>query len=572
MLKRDGYLVCLLLALQLGFGGTALSAEEPLEKIQRAIEAGITYDEPGLAVAISVNDVVLVHHAAGLANVELQSPITEKTVFHSASLSKQFTAFAVMSLIEAKRLNLSTSVQDVFPELATPFDQVTVHHLLTHTSGLREFGTLASMAGWLSDDIRTQAQMWRLITRQTALNFKPGARVEYSNTGYFLLAKIVEQIAGQSLEDVLRESVFAPLKMARTHIVTDRNRLNPNRADSYLVSGTGVRKAVYVNEMIGSTGLQTNVIDLVRWAQFLNHQEALNSQVSHLMQQRHSALNGDDAVFANGQERRTYRGLDTWSHGGQDAGFRSFLIRIPEANFALSILSNRNDTDTAALAFQLIDLYFELPADSLKQKTPPTDDLAPFAGDYELYPGTIMSFRVDQGHLLLSMLGDTTQTALPRIGKHEFQLSVKPDRRIEFQRSTEAVTGFDFIVGQHGRIPAQRVNLKPFDASKVGLTEYVGSYYSAELAAEYTLLVRDGMLVAQHARLPDMRLQIFQSDTFWSNGSLPKVRFVRDSQGGIVGFTASGPLAEGVLFVRQADTDYAIRQSHDHVFGGNGGD
>ena len=218
-------------------------------------------------------------------------------------------------------------------------------------------------------------------------------------------------------------------------------------------------------------------------------------------QQRHSALNGDDAVFANGQERRTYRGLDTWSHGGQDAGFRSFLIRIPEANFALSILSNRNDTDTAALAFQLIDLYFELPADSLKQKTPPTDDLAPFAGDYELYPGTIMSFRVDQGHLLLSMLGDTTQTALPRIGKHEFQLSVKPDRRIEFQRSTEAVTGFDFIVGQHGRIPAQRVNLKPFDASKVGLTEYVGSYYSAELAAEYTLLVRDGMLVAQHLSL-----------------------------------------------------------------------
>lgn len=170
--------------------------------------------EPGVAVAVSLNDEVIFARGAGLASIEHRLPITPDSVFQAASLSKQFTAFAVFLLVSEGQVDLDADVRTYIPELPVTNPVITVRHLLDHTSGLREQNTLAAMAGWMPDDIHTRLQLFELITRQQGVNFPAGSEIEYSNTGYGLLAEIVARVSGQSFSSFMEARVFNPLGMS----------------------------------------------------------------------------------------------------------------------------------------------------------------------------------------------------------------------------------------------------------------------------------------------------------------------------------------------------------------------
>ena len=517
---------------------------------------------PGVAVAVSLNDEIVFARGAGLANLEHNILIRPDSVFQVASVSKQFTAFATLLLVSDGVIDLNADIRTYIPELHAPPKTITVQHLLDHMGGLRERNTLAAMAGWMADDIQTHAQLTDLIVRQRGVNFHAGDEVEYSNTGYALLAEIVSRTSGQSFQSFMSERVFEPLNMKNTRFPESRNDLIPGRATSYFSSGESFKTIVAASETFGSTGLYTTALDLLKWAENFETRIIGNDRVFALMAERSSALNGDVSTFAKGQEFRRHNGLDTWSHGGRDAGYRSFVLRVPEEDLELSILSNRTDFDTAKMAFTLVDTFLEgseayqytAPA-SFDPATP--DQLAAYAGDYEFYPGVIFSLRATAEGLTFAQLNAARDALepLPQIGARRFELNSQAGLSIDFATpQTGQSAGFDYQISLHGKLPAKRIELEPYDADSANLEDYIGTFESAELAAKVTLTSKNGVLYAKQARLPIFELTPFQTDTFYSpDGPLQKVEFVRGDNGRIEGFSASAALSENVSFTRVRD-------------------
>lgn len=527
-----------------------------LPAAEQIIAPWVSETEPGVAVAVSWHDEIVFARGAGLANLEHGLAITPDSTFQVASVSKQFTAFAVMLLASDGKIDLDANVRDYIPELPVTDTVITVRHLLDHTSGLREQNTLAAMAGWMPDDIHTRAQYFDLVTRQRGVNFPAGSEIEYSNTGYGLLAEIVARVSGQSFADFMQARIFTPLGMTRTRFPEDRSTLVPLRAVSYYPSGEGFRNVVAVNEATGSTGLYTSALDLLKWVENFETQIVGNAEVFALMEERFEASNGDAATFGRGQEQRVYNDLETWSHGGRDAGYRSFVLRVPDKDFDVAILSNRTDFDTAEVAFSLVDAFLSDDPDyrtkEVETWSPATpEQLAAYAGDFEIYPGVIFSIRAEGGGLTIASLGAsrTGLQPLPQVGSAQFLLTEYPEQVLVFD---EPVDGYSPALGVrhglHGTIPAPRVELLAFDPDMVDLDDYTGRCHSDELNTFYDFTLSDGTLFAKHLRLPAFALVPYQPDMFAGAGPLQKLEWVRDRDGQVIGFVASGSLAEGVQF------------------------
>lgn len=517
----------------------------------------LSTDAPGVAVGVSIAGEVVFARGAGLANLEHGLPIQPDSVFQVASVSKQFTAFAALLLVAEGKIELGGDIRTYLPELASHPRKVTVQHLLDHTSGLREVNTLAALAGWLADDIHTAEQKMRLIERQRGENFAPGAEVEYSNTGYLLLAQIVARVTGMSFQEFTRTRLFDPLGMTNTRFIVSRNELIAGRASSYYPTTDGFARVIDASESLGSSGLYTTAVDLLRWARHLNEKSLGGPLVHELMAQRVKAGNGEASTFAKGHERRAYNGLLTWSHGGRDAGYRSFLLRIPEHDFALSIASNRTDFDTAELAFSLVDAFLSevsgYEVSPAKLWTPATTDtLQQLAGDYEIQPGAIMRFTAKDDGLHFKMLGSTQSQALRQSGLRMFDLNPASGLAVRFAQPVNGGSpSMEYVIGLHGTLKAQRIELASFDVAGVDIGELVGEYRSDEIATTYELQENAGALIAVHPRLTPFALIPLQTDLFVGReGPLPRVTFQRDDAGQIVGFLVSGPLAENIVFRR----------------------
>lgn len=532
-------------------------AAAPTTLAQNLLEPWNDKTAPGVAVAVSLDGEIVFSSGVGLANLEHGVPITPETVFHAASVSKQFTAFSILLLVSENRLSLDDDIRLYLPELQDRGHLVTVQHLLDHLSGYREVAVLTGMAGWLEDDVRTNEQYMRLIARQTGENFAPNAHVEYSNTGYFLLSQIVERISGEAFDDFTKRRVFDPLGMTNTHFSLDRTKLIFGRADSYTLAADGFHNFPLISEDTGSTGLKTTTLDLLKWAENFETRKVGNNALFTLMAERVEAADGKASVFGRGQELRPYNGLQTWSHGGRDAGFRTFLMRIPEQDFALSILSNRADFDTAKTAFALVDIFlqgregFEKPSE--KPWTPATvNKLEALSGTYELYPGVLFDISTDGTNLQFSSMGSTNIMVLPQSGDNEFTLSSATGVTLSFDRDEDGrAMGFNYNIGLHGSLYASRVDLSPFDAETLNLEDFVGTYYSPELASEYEVKHVDEQLTVSHLRMWSAEMSAYQSDTFAvPEGFAQKFIFLRDENNEVTTALISGAVAKDVIFHR----------------------
>lgn len=532
------------------------ATDDRIESVEHLISPWVSDDAPGVSVAISLNDELVFARGAGMANLEQSIPISPTSVFQVASVSKQFTAFATLLLVSEGKIELDEDIRTYLPDLPQTDTLITVRHLLDHTSGLRERGTLSAMAGWQEDDIRTQAQIRALVNRQNGVNFVAGTEIEYSNTGYGLLADLVEQVSGQDFHAFTKARIFDPLDMTQTQFPASRNALIVGRASSYYPDQNGFQNVIAANETTGSTGLYTTAIDLLKWAENFESKTVGDALVFELMAERFQAANGEDSTFAKGQELRAYKGFDTWSHGGTDAGYRSFLLRVPDQDLEISVLSNRTDFDKATFAFQLADIF--LPAeDAAAQQANITwtaasaEELTAYEGFYELFPGVVFDLRAEDAGLTFAFRGAPRDglEPLPQIGPREFLLNADPERTLIFDARVDGMaSSLKYRLGMDGKLDAERVELAPFDAESIDLNAYTGRCESPELGTRYDLKLVDGTLMAEHVRIPNFALTPYQQDTFTGQGPLQKLEFERDLDGTISGFFASAPLAERVWF------------------------
>lgn len=445
------------------------------ERVDQLFAAWDRPDSPGAAVTV-VQDGRVVHAAGyGIAQLEYQIPIEPSTVFHTASVSKQFTAFAVLLLERDGRVSLNDDIRTYLPELPGYGRAITIRHLLHHTSGLRDQWGLLTMAGWRMDDVITADQILRLIERQRELNFAPGTEYLYSNTGFFLLAEIVERVTGQSFSEWTEENIFTPLGMLDTHFHDDHQEIVPNRAYSYLSDPEGgFKKAVLSYANVGATSLFSTVEDMARWAINFETGAVGGAETIRQMRTRGVLNDGDSIDYAMGQAIGSYRGLPVLYHGGADAGFRTYMLRFPHQRVGVIVLSNLAGINAGRLARRTAELCLEdhFTKASNGRSNPAADDrhdtsTEPLAEPSRVeslelaeYTGSFYAEELDARYTL-RVVGDTLLATHIRLGTIAL-IPRGPDifgtdqwfiRELRFERDeTGAISGFRASNGRVRRV------------------------------------------------------------------------------------------------------------------------
>lgn len=339
---------------------------------------------PGVAVAVVKDGRIVFKKGYGAANLEYDQPITTRTVFNIASVSKQFTAFAIYLLEKQGKLSLDDDVRKYVPEVPDLGKTVRIKHLLGHTSGIRDHGSLMTMAGVVNGDSQTIDQILQILTRQKELNFEPGSQYLYNNSGYALAAVIVERVSGQTFSEFTKKNIFEPLKMNDTQFYDDYERIVKNRADSYELTNGVYKKKGGNHSSAGPSNLYTTVEDMAKWVWNFETPVIGDAEMIRRFNEPSLLNNGERVVnfigdgeviyHAKGQNVRVSRGVNVLSHGGHAAAFRSTFWRFPDQRFAVVLLSNDEHFEQLKNAETIIELYLK---DDLQPKPPVTTSVAP---------------------------------------------------------------------------------------------------------------------------------------------------------------------------------------------------
>ena len=501
---------------------------------------------PGCAISIVQKSQVLQEAAFGMASLELHVRNSPDTVFHAGSIAKQFTAMAILLLEKDGKVSLADSIRKYVPELPAYAQAVTLEQLLHHTSGVRDAGELLWMAGGKDDARVTDKVVLDLLARQRALNFVPGTRFSYSNSGYMLLALVVQRAGGASLRDFAASRIFAPLGMTRTQFRDDYGSIIDGRATGYRPQpGGGWRLGVYLADTYGDGGLFTTVADLQKWQANFDAPVVGNGTIVRTLQ--------TEGVLRSGEKTGWGMGLRvadrTIGHEGRDFGYQSDLVRFPASGLSIVTLCNARDIDAYTLARQVAAIVDPpppappLPAAGATGETPAPQqvdvkDVGRFAGTY-WNPVTLAVRRVEvrDGKPVWAR---GSGTELIPIGDARFQLGAQP---------TEIVfDGEGLRVLSSGRPAASYRRVQPFPAAS--LAQYAGTYESDEVGATYTITGSADGLAFRSGPMFGFDARPVFADTFEIAEGMV-IQFALDARGRVKGFAISTDRARDVQFARR---------------------
>ena len=480
----------------------------PAARIDSLVTSQLDSGGPGCAVAVYRDGAIVFEKGYGLANLDWRLPVTPATMFDIASISKQFTAACILMLAERGQLSLDDDIRKSIPEFPDYGSRIEIRHLLNHTSGIRDWVWLLALGGIPFENILSRQDLYRIIYRQQALAFAPGEQYKYSNSGYNLLALIVERVAGLPFEEFVSKEFFQPLGMRHTCILDDRRMIIPNRAFGYVPARDGgyCMEQYFNPAMVGSSNIHTTVEDLFLWDQNYYTHKAGPPDLTEKMEERGVLNDGDTIAYACGLEVRQYRGLKTVSHGGDWAGFLACMLRFPDQRFTAVCLANTQAFNPARLCHKIADLCL---AESFAQagdaaledrpaeRKPVTIDPAlynDYSGTYQAESGKKIGVRPDSGHLTGSFEGEPEFEMLPA-SDNEFLLRGR-NVLISFMRDEKnLVSRLDWQ--QDGRTESF-FNLKnppEFFSQPERAAEYAGEYFSPEVLATYFITAQDGRLI-----------------------------------------------------------------------------
>lgn len=396
-----------------------------------------TSSTPGCAVGVAVGGKPVLAKAYGMADLEHDVPNTADTIFESGSVAKQFTAMAVLLLANDGKLSLDDPVRKHIPELPDYGVPLTIRHMLNHTSGLRDWGSVASIAGWPRTTREyTHAHVLEIVSKQKSLNFPPGTQWSYSNTGFNLSAIIVSRVSGRSFAEFSQQHMFKPLGMTHTSWRDDHTRIVKGRAIAYGEEKDGYHLEMPFENVHGNGGLLTTVGDLLKWNENYVKPVVGDAAVAAEQAKAGSYNDGRKLDYALGLFVGDRRGVYNVYHSGSTAGYRAHLNRFPEVHTSVAVLCNVSSGDATRAANTVSDLYLArwlrpaAPA-APPAAQPPAMTLPPTATQLGELAGTYWSDEaevaltaaVDQGKLVIKRRPDTT-IALTAIEKDTFRGSI----------------------------------------------------------------------------------------------------------------------------------------------------
>jgi CubicO group peptidase (beta-lactamase class C family) len=333
----------------------AILPAQSLEPRLDSIFARYRGDAPGCVLGIDRNDTALVRRAWGQASIEQHAPNRVETIFEAGSVSKQVTAASIHLLAARGQLALTDDIRRHFPELPDYGTPITITDLLQHTSGLRDWGAIVELEGW-PRGTRTinHGHVLQILTRQRGLNHPVDAKYSYTNSGYSLLAMLVERISGLPLAEFSAREFFGPLGMTRTSWRDDYARIVMDRAQAYARAGTQWRLDMPFENPHGHGGLLTTADDLLRWNAALTARRVGSPDVSAAMEVPGVLRDGTPITYGGGLVMDRWRGVTQIAHSGATAGYRAYLARWPEQQLSAVLLCNAGDADATALVRQSV--------------------------------------------------------------------------------------------------------------------------------------------------------------------------------------------------------------------------
>jgi CubicO group peptidase (beta-lactamase class C family) len=527
------------------------------DKVDRLFAQWDKPDSPGCALAIIQNGEIIYKRGYGMANLEYDIPISPHSVFDIASNSKQFTAMCILLLTKQNLLTLDDELQKYIPEIPPYSHPIIIRHLISHTSGIRDYLNLMYLGGMIYENDYPDEEIIALIARQQSLNFQPGAEQLYSNSGYFLLSEIVKRVSGKSLRLFAEEHIFAPLGMKNTHFHDRFQEIVRNRSDAYYPKdGGGFEICMSLHDSCGDGQLYTTIEDLFLWDRNFYH-NILGGYGQDLIEEITTPGkldNGEVIAAAFGLQIGHHGGLKRIMHGGGWMGYRSQYIRFPDAHFSVVCLANLGTFNPTKLALQVADIYLE---DEYTQEVAkqiprsvtsidlPLAELQLRTGFYHNpTTGSIWELEIKEEKLMAKLAWMYFQLA-PIDSTHFQSIDGEFDYDIEFPKnSTKMIVKVD---------PGNGVKIytleKMIDSGTDILTDYVGTYYSTDLEFNYEIYIEDNKLFVKYKGESPFQLKSIGQDLFLVEPD--KFEFERDEQSRVIGFDRCGDRVRRIHFSKQ---------------------
>ncbi len=463
----------LLLLIFCAFSFLSFGQPEAYKEIDTLFAEWDNDHSPGAAIGV-INEGKLVYFKGyGIANLDYGIPITSDSKFYIASSSKQFTAACIALLSIEGKIGLDDNIRDYLPEIPDYGKKITVRNLLHHTSGLKDYLVMMYLAGVSFEDYFSIDDGIKILGRQKTLNFSPGDEFLYSNSGYILLAEIVNRTSGMTIKQYAEKNIFQPLGMKNTFFNDNRKQVTKDRVISYKSQDDGTFERYLQNfDALGDGNLLTTVHDLFLWDQNFYTKNLGGHDFNEIMLSQGVLNNGDTTPYAFGLGCGTYKGLKTIYHGGLMLGFSTEFIRFPEQRFSVIVLANRIDAYASTKAYQIADIllkeqFIENPkteklepglinnTNTKEKPTLPELKLENYIGDYYNEPlDATYLFFLDDGILKLKIQDQQLLAECTISDMDQFTVEY---RHIKFQRTDGRITGFELDFGREGNFKFQKI-------------------------------------------------------------------------------------------------------------------
>jgi len=401
--------------------------DTPIDKVDRLFAPWSKGDTPGAAVIVIKDGQILLKKGYGLANLESKNPIGPDTTFLLGSVTKQFTAMAIMMLAERGNLRYENPLSKFFPEFPPYARKITIRHLLNHMAGFPEYDDLFLESGKLDKDYPRSAKTkpsnfeptakdaLAILAQVKAPRFAAGEKWEYSNSGYVILAQIVEKVSGQSFSQFLRQNIFTPLGMKRSLLYDETRPKIQNVATSYTLKDGVYKDIDYTpqNAIYGEDNIYTTVEDMYKWDQALYTEKLVKAATLKEAFTPGKLNDGEITEYGFGWRLRKFLGLNTVAHGGSWVGFRTHILRFPDQHFTVVVLANLAELGVDDYAGKISKIYL-----GAKMTLPVAIQLAPeamlkYVGKYEIKPGFIAEISLEKNDLWIRTPDGRKRKLLP---------------------------------------------------------------------------------------------------------------------------------------------------------------
>ncbi|WP_222983829.1 serine hydrolase domain-containing protein [Flagellimonas meishanensis] len=519
---------------------------------------------PGCAVGIFKKGEIIYSNGYGLSNIGSQEFVSDRTVFDIASVSKQFTAACIFLLEAEGKLSLEDEIQKYLPSIPKYNGQtISVKHLLNHSSGLRSYLKLLFAKGISWDSKFTNKDGLELMAEQRGSNFEPGSKFSYSNTGYMLLASIIEIASGKPYPEYAQEKLFNPLGMTNTYI--GQTKRKKEKAIGYTETGEGYQAAHYDNNsVIGDGGVYSNILDFFKWSENFKTGKVGGELLIKKMTTSGYLKNNRPTNYGGGLFLGDYQnipGLYTIGHSGEWGSFRSLFFKFVEQDIAFVLLSNNANTNVWSLLNQLVGSVMQMEVEEarnslLTNETKKTKeasavvidkkDLSTFLGHYfNPVEGNTRTIGIENDTLVYQRSNGVGTKLIP-MEKNSFHFMDMPHVTVKFDMGSQPCS---LSLDINGRTSFQFNKYIPLEYDSKEIEQFTGNYYSDELDTTYQIKSKGKQLLALIKDSDTITLNPVMKNIF-NEVHFGYLKFETNKKGRINGFTVNDELINNIHFER----------------------